>query len=378
MTENTPLLFTPRSLRGLTLRNRIVLSPMLTYAARHGFASDWHFTHLAKYAVGGVGLVFVESTKVDPAGCSTPNDLGLWKDDFIAPLRRIVAFGHAHGAAMGIQLAHSGRKARMSVPWEGRAPLQNAPGVDHGEPWSLVGPSAIPHGPGHDTPRPLSVAEIADQVAAWGAAARRADAAGFDALEIHGAHGYLIHQFLSPTANRRGDAYGGSLAGRMRFALEVAECVRAAWPADKPLFFRVSAVDEDGWTLDDTVVLARALGRVGVDVVDCSSGGMTSVGGGLGGTIAPAPGYQVPYAQRVRTEAGVASMAVGLIEHAQQAEQILTEGRADLIAIGRALLHHPHWVLDAARTLALPNPFDVVPDAYGYWLAKLAASRGDA
>ncbi|MFA7667389.1 MAG: NADH:flavin oxidoreductase/NADH oxidase, partial [Burkholderiaceae bacterium] len=272
----TPKLFSPLRLHGLTLRNRIVLSPMLTYAAHNGFPSDWHLVHLGKYATAGVGLVFMESTKVDPRGCSTPNDLGLWKDAFIAPLRRITEYIKSQGAAAGIQIAHSGRKARTSVPWAGRAPLPDHwPGVDHGEPWELIGPSAIAHGPGYSRPRPMTIADIEDQIEAWGQAAERADKAGFDVLELHGAHGYLIHQFLSGKSNQRTDAYGGSLENRMRFALQVATRVRHSWPQDKPLFFRTSAVDHEGWTLQDTIRLSIELGKCGVDVIDCSSGGIS-------------------------------------------------------------------------------------------------------
>jgi len=377
-------LFSPLDVRGLRLRNRIVLPPMLTYSARNGHVTDWHLTHLAKFAVGGVGLVFMESTKVDPRGCTTPRDPGLWKDEFIPALQRITDLIHAHGAAAGLQLGHSGRKARNSLPWDGRAPLGECPGVDHGEPWEIIGPSAIAHSPQASVPRAMSKADIRDQVEAWGLATQRALKAGFDVLEVHGAHGYLLHQFLSPCANRRDDEYGGSLARRMRFVLEVVEEVRHHWPDDKPLFFRTSAVDEDGWTLDDSVALARELKQRGVDVVDCSSGGMTPAS-----VVAHATpqgyGYQVPYAQRIRREAGVMTMAVGLIIHADQAEAVLAEGRADLVAVGRELLHNPHWVLDAAVKLGVADAYSTVPPSYGYWLDKRAragferqlSTRGD-
>lgn len=370
-----PRLFSPLSLRGLTLRNRIVLSPMLTYAARNGFPSDWHLVHLGKYASGGVGLVFMESTKVDPRGCSTPNDLGLWKDAFIDPLRRITGFVKSQGAAVGIQIAHSGRKARTSVPWAGRTPLPDQwPGVDHGEAWELIGPSAIPHGPGYSVPRPMTIADIEEQIEAWGRAAERADQAGFDVLEIHGAHGYLIHQFLSEKSNQRTDAYGGSLENRMRFALQVAGRVRAAWPQDKPLFFRTSAVDHEGWTMKETVRLSIELGRCGVDVIDCSSGGISADRMSLDTAGPPAPGYQVAYAAEVRRQAAMRSMAVGLILDGAQAEAILANGQADLVALGRELLRHPHWALDAAVALDCPEAYSVVPEAYGYWLEKRAAA----
>ncbi|WP_426958595.1 NADH:flavin oxidoreductase/NADH oxidase [Muricoccus radiodurans] len=364
-----PLLFQPLALRGVTLRNRIVLSPMLTYAAERGHVTDWHLMHLGKFAAGGTGLVFMESTKVDPRGCTTPRDPGLWKDEFVAPLERITRFVRGHGAAVGIQLGHSGRKARNSVPWEGRAPLAHHPGLEDGEEWELVAPSAIAASAAASVPRALTVPEIQDMVAAWGAAAGRAHRAGFDVLEVHGAHGYLLHQFLSPAANRRDDAYGGSAEKRRRFAVEVVEEVRRHWPAKKPLFFRVSAVDEEGGSIADTVALARALRERGVDVIDCSTGGMTprSI---VDPADRPGYGYQVPHAARVRAEAGIATMAVGLIVHADQAEAILQEGKADLVAIGREMLHNPNWPLDAAQKLGVEDAFADLPAAYGYWLEK--------
>ncbi len=371
--RNEPRLFQPFQLRGLTLRNRIVLAPMLTYAAERGHVTDWHLMHLGKYAAGGTGLVFMESTKVDPRGCTTPRDPGLWKDEFIPGLQRITTLVKSLGAAVGLQLGHSGRKARNSRPWEGRAPLASHPGVDRGEEWELVAPSAIAASQSAAVPRALTLPEIQEMVAAWGAAAARAERAGFDVLEVHGAHGYLLHQFLSPTANQRTDAYGGSLANRMRFAVEVVEEVRRHWPVEKPLFFRVSAVDEDGGTIEDTVALARVLKAKGVDVVDCSSGGMTARSIVDRGDR-PGYGYQVPYAAQVRAEVGIATMAVGLIVHADQAEAILQAGSADLIAIGRELLHNPNWPLDAAGKLGVEAPFSTVPPAYGYWLEKRASA----
>lgn len=367
----TTRLFSPLVVRGLRLKNRIVLSPMLTYSAHNGHVTDWHLTHLGKFAVGGVGLVFMESTKIDPRGCTTPNDPGLWKDEFIPALQRITALIHAHGAAAGIQLGHSGRKARNSLPWEGRRPLGECPGVDHGEPWEIIGPSAIAHSPMAAVPRAMTKADIREQIHAWGRAAQRALLAGFDVIEIHGAHGYLLHQFLSPTANQRTDEYGGSLENRMRFVIEVVEQVRHHWPADKPMFFRASAVDEDGWFLDDSVALAKVLKQKGVDVVDCSSGGMTpqSV---VSHATPQGFGYQVPYAERIRREAEVMTMAVGLIIHSDQAEEILASGKADLVAIGRELLYNPHWVLDAAVKLGIADSYATVPPSYGFWLEKRA------
>jgi 2,4-dienoyl-CoA reductase-like NADH-dependent reductase (Old Yellow Enzyme family) len=362
------LLFSPVELRDVRLRNRIVLSPMMTYAAQGGFASDWHFAHLGQYAAGGVGLVFTESTKIDPRGCTTPHDLGLWKDEFVPGLKRIADYVKSQGAAVGIQLGHSGRKARNAVPWKGRAPLDSHPGVDHGEDWELIGPSALAHSPRAATPREMALGDVQEILACWKAAAARADAAGFDVLEIHGGHGYLIHQFLSACANQRTDRYGGSLTNRMRFAAETAASVREAWPQAKPLFFRISAVDEAGWSIDDSVELARALKREGVDVIDCSSGGMAAPS--IDSTQPQDYGYQVPYAERIRAAADIRTMAVGLIIHADQAEDILRNGRADLVAVGRELLHNPHWSLDAAEKLGVAEPFATVPPQYGYWLEK--------
>jgi len=368
--QHSPLLFQPMTLRGITLRNRIVLSPMLTYAAERGHVTDWHLMHLGKFAAGGTGLVFMESTKVDPRGCTTPRDPGLWKDDFIPGLERITRFVKGLGAAVGIQLGHSGRKARNSVPWEGRAPLASHPGLEEGEEWELVAPSAIAASPAAALPRALSLPEIQDMVASWGAAAARAHRAGFDVLEVHGAHGYLLHQFLSPAANRRSDAYGGSADRRRRFAVEVVEEARRYWPAEKPLFFRVSATDEDGGTIEETVALARVLRAHGVDVIDCSTGGMTPRS--ITEADRPHLGYQVPHAARIRADAEVATMAVGLIVHADQAEAILREGSADLVAIGREMLHNPNWPVDAAQKLAVEEAFAAIPPAYGYWLEKRA------
>ncbi len=367
-------LFSPIQIRDVTIKNRIALSPMLTYCANNGCVNDFHLIHLGKFAIGGVGLVFMESTKVDPRGCTTPRDPGLWKDDFIAPLQRITGFVKSFGATVGIQLGHSGRKARNSVPWEGRAPLDaSQKGVDHGEEWELISPSAQAHSPRASVPREMTLADIQEQIEFWGSAADRANRAGFDVLEIHGAHGYLIHQFLSDASNFRTDQYGGSFQNRMRLAIEVVERVRQSWPAGKPLFFRASAVDEAGWSLAETVALARELKAHGVDVIDCSSGGMTEKS--ITANVAkPQYGYQVPYAETVRREADIRTMAVGLIIHADQAERILASGQADIVALGRELLHNPNWALDAAQKLGEDATFAKVPDNYGYWLEKRAQS----
>ena len=367
----TPALFTPLTLRGVTLRNRIVLSPMLTYSSVGGHVNDYHFAHYGKYAQAGVGLVFVESTKVDPLGCSTPRDLGLWKDEFIAPLQRITAFIKSQGAVPGIQISHSGRKARRSAPFEGNQPLADCPGVDHGEPWPLIGPSAIAHSASFETPLAMSEADIRASLGHWEAAARRALQAGFEVLEIHAAHGYLIHQFLSAHANRRTDAYGGSFDNRLRFAREVVAAVRKAWPQDKPLFMRISGTDEAGWTVQDSAQLAAAVKAEGVDVIDCSGGGMAEGPAAAGAVIGY--GYQVPYAAHVRREAGIATLAVGLIIHADQANAIIENGQADLVALGRELLLNPNWAVDAAHKLGLRR-FDFMPPGPAWYLERRAAN----
>jgi 2,4-dienoyl-CoA reductase-like NADH-dependent reductase (Old Yellow Enzyme family) len=360
------LLFSPLSIRGLTLRNRIVLSPMLTYSATNGYTNDTHLAHLAKFAVGGAGLVMVESTKIDPRGCSTPRDLGLWKDEFVPGMRRIVDLVRSYGAACGIQLGHSGRKARRSVPWEGRVPLRDSPGVDRGEPWELIAPSPIAHDEKYQAPRAMTQADIAEMVEAWSQGARRAEEAGFDVLEIHGAHGYLIHQFLSAAANQRTDHYGGSLENRMRFAVEVVRGVRRQWPEHKPLFLRISAVDETGWTIEDSIALARTLAENGVDVVDCSTGGMLDARPANSHPVGY--GYQVQHARAIRHGAGVKTMAVGLIVHADQAEAILESGGADLVALGREYLVNPNWALDAALKLGIAAPYAHLPPVFGHYL----------
>ena len=369
----TPVLFTPLQIRDVTIRNRVVLAPMHQYAAKQGFATDWHLMNAGKYAAGGCGLVMVESTKVERRGSGTVGDLGLWKDDFIPGLKRVSDFIKSQGATAAIQIGHSGRKARLTRPWEGQHPLT----ADHPEMWdwegwdliapSAIAPSAIAHSArahidGMTTPRALGRDEIPDLVSHWGEAAARADQAGFDILEIHGAHGYLVHQFLSPVANRRNDEYGGSDSNRMRFALEVAECVRANWPAAKPLFMRLSCEDDAGWGPEQSVALSRELKLKGVDVIDCSGGGILERSP-MDSARAKHYGYQVPYAEQIRREAGMMTMAVGHIVHADQAEAILRDGQADLVALARELLYSPNWALDAAQKLGADPDFVSVPPA---------------
>jgi 2,4-dienoyl-CoA reductase-like NADH-dependent reductase (Old Yellow Enzyme family) len=365
-----PLLFTPLALRGLTARNRVVVSPMCQYSSADGGPTDWHLVHLGKFALGGSGIVFCEETAVEERARKTYGCAGIYAERFTPMYHRITGFLRENGAIPAIQLGHAGRKASCGPPWTNFKPLTDED-TSHGmRPWRGVSPSAIP--PRTDAPAPLelSVDEINTVLAAWRDAAQRSVDAGFDICEIHGAHGYLIHQFLSPLANRRVDAYGGDLNGRMRFALKVAETVRAVWPQDKPLFFRVSAVDGEGgaWDMGDTVALAVELKKRGVDVITCSSGG---INGPLNMAIVPrTPGYQVPYAERVKHEAGLMTCAVGLITEARHAEQILQNGQADLIALARELMYNPNWPVHAAKELGYNDYLDLLPPAYSWWLKR--------
>ena len=338
------LLFSPLTLRSISFSNRIGISPMCQYSSQDGFASDWHLVHLGARAQGGAGAIILEASAVVPEGRISPADLGIWKDEHIEGLARIVRFLHSQGVRAGIQLAHAGRKASMSPPFgPERLVLPEEGG------WQTVAPSAIPFGPGYSTPQALDESGIRDIVAAFAAAARRAQQAGFDFVEIHGAHGYLLHQFLSPLANQRTDDYGDSFANRTRFALEVTEAIRAAWPVHLPLFVRLSATDwtEGGWTADETVELAKLLKARGADLIDLSTGGLVP-----NAKIPVAPGFQTPFAARVRSEAGIATAAVGLITNPEQAEAILAERKADLVLIARAALHDAYWPVHAAEALA--------------------------
>ncbi len=369
-----PLLFTPLTIRSVTMKNRIVVAPMHQYSADKGFATDWHLMNAGKYAAGGAGFVMMESTKVARNGCGTVGDTALWDDKFIPSFKRCADFIKKHGAVSGIQLGHSGRKARLTRPWEGGKPLKGTePEIYDWEGWELVAPSAIPHTPNSPTPRAFSHNEVRDMVGKWAAAAERADKCGFDILEIHAAHGYLIHQFLSPASNQRTDEYGGSELNRMRFAIEVAEAVREKWPKEKPLFMRFSCEDDAGWDLDQSVRLAGHVKAKGVDVIDCSSGG-TLAHSPMDGVRSKRYGYQVPYAERIRKEAGIMTMAVGHIVHADQAEAILQGGRADLVALAREIMYNPNWPMDAAQKLGADPDYKMVPPPLAYWLSKRSKS----
>jgi 2,4-dienoyl-CoA reductase-like NADH-dependent reductase (Old Yellow Enzyme family) len=347
----TTSLFTPLMLRSVTLRNRIAVSPMCEYSSVDGFADDWHLVHLGSRAVGGAGLVFTEAAAVTPEGRITPADLGIWSDEHVAFLARCTAFIRAHGAASGIQLAHAGRKASTTRPWEGGRQIDPDAGG-----WTPVAPSPIAFHPGDRTPSALDRAGIAALVDAFAAATRRSVAAGFDVVEIHAAHGYLLHEFLSPLCNQRTDEYGGSFENRIRLLLEVTAAVRAAWPAHLPLVVRISATDwvEGGWDLPQSVELARCLRPLGVDLVDCSSGGTVP-----GVKIPTGPGYQVPFAETIRRETGMPTGAVGLITEPAQADAIVVSGQADLVLLAREMLRDPYWPLHAAHALGAKGPWPV-------------------
>lgn len=374
MTQS-PRLFQPLTLRGVTLRNRTVISPMCQYSAHDGHMDDWHLVHLGRFAIGGAGIVFAEATAVQKIGRITHGCPGLWDDSQIPGHSRVAQFARRNGAVPAIQLGHAGRKAGMQRPWFGNGPLDSADFARGDMPWTPVGASPLPVAEGWPEPHALTTAEIATLIDDYASAARRAVQAGYQIVEVHGAHGYLVHSFLSPMSNHRADAYGGDLHGRMRLALEISEAVRTALPDEVPLFFRTSAVDgvPEGWSLDDSVTLARALREVGVDVMDCSSGGIAGAATAAAGGKRQ-PGYQVPYAERLRRDAGVATMAVGLITHPQQAEQILAAGQADLIALGREALVNPMWPLHAAETLGHDQQFETWPKQSGWWLERRAAT----
>lgn len=378
----TPALFRPLKLRELVLANRIVISPMCQHAAQAGHATPWHLVHLGKFVLGGAGLILTESTAVDPRGRIGSADLGLWRDSQIDALKPVVEFVHANGGAIGVQLAHAGRKAGSAPLWEGGAALSAERLYSDAEPWQRLGPSAIAAGPGWSAPKAMDADDIEQAVQHFVDAATRADRAGFDVVELHFGHGYLVASFLSPHANQRDDAWGGSLDRRMRLALDIARGVRAVWPAHKPLFCRLSIVDGavDGWGVDDSIVLARQLKRCGVDVIDCSSGGLTEETRAL-----PVPrglGFQVPYSARIRQEAQVMTQAVGMIVDAQQAQDIIEQGKADLVALGREALFDPYWPHHAAAQLGVDPDFERWPLRHGVWLARraptLSKSRADA
>lgn len=371
-----PRLFTPISLRNVTAKNRIVISPMCQYSAIDGMADDWHLVHLGKFAQGGAGIVMTEATAVNAEGRITHGDLGLWHDGQIAPLKRIAAFLRANGSVPAIQLAHAGRKASMQRPWYGNAALTPEDHARGDTPWTIVAPSAIPMDDGWLMPHELTQPDLKALREDWRLATLRAVEANFDMLEIHCAHGYLLHEFLSPLSNQRNDAYGGDRAGRMKYPLEIIETVRAVWPSDRPLFVRISSVDgiDGGIDIADSVAFVNEAKARGADVIDCSSGGL--MGSATAARIPRGYSFQVPFAEQIRSETKAITMAVGLILHPQQAEDILAEDKTDLIAVGREALFDPNWPLHAELALSETKgaigdgTFASWPRQYGWWLER--------
>jgi 2,4-dienoyl-CoA reductase-like NADH-dependent reductase (Old Yellow Enzyme family) len=343
-------LFSPLTIRDITFRNRIAVSPMCQYSSEDGFADDWHLVHLGSRAVGGAGLVIAEATAVSPEGRISPQDLGLWKDAHIPVLARVTRFIHEQGSIAGIQLAHAGRKASTVRPWEGDYSLSELEGG-----WSpILAPSPIAFDVESQVPHELSREEIGNLVVEFANATARAEEAGFKVLEIHAAHGYLLSEFLSPLANQRSDEYGGSFENRTRFLRDVVVAVRKVWAERYPLFVRISATDwvEGGWTLADSVALARQLKDLGVDLIDCSSGGVVP-----NAKITVGPGYQVPFAEAIKREAGILTGAVGFITEAEQADEVIRRGQSDVVLLGRQLLKDPYWPLHAAHELGIDLPW---------------------
>ena len=344
MTAPAPLLFQPLTLPGLTLPNRVVVSPMCMYSSQDGLANEFHLVHLGQFALSGTGLIFTEAAAVSPEGRISPEDLGLWDDAQIVPLGRITDFVHAQGGRIGIQLAHAGRKASTHAPWRGRGAVPPELGG-----WGVIGPDSAPYNSSFPVPTAMTSEDIARVTQEFVAATRRAEIAGFDVVEVHAAHGYLLHQFLSPLANSRTDNYGGSFENRTRLVLEVVRAVRRVWPLHKPLFVRLSATDwaPGGWDEAQTVALAALLNQEGVDVLDISSGGLTPEQ-----QITPGPAYQAPFAAQIRAAVpGLAVMTVGMIDTPERAEGLLQNGDADLIALARPFLGDPHWAQAAALKL---------------------------
>lgn len=366
-----PMLFEPFSIRGLTLKNRLVVPPMVHYRCDPGnTCGTFHVVHLGRYALGGFGLVFVEATGVEEIGLINEHDLGIWNDAQADSFKPLIAFMKRQGTAIGIQLAHGGRKASSQTAMQGMGPLTEENLKAGAKLWQPVGPTAEPVAKGWLTPRQLTTAECRAMAGTWAAAAKNAVAAGFDTIEIHTAHGYLLASFLSPVSNTRNDEYGGDRAGRMRLPLEIVEAVRREMPATMPLFLRVSSVDgtQEGWNMDDTVAFARELKVRGVDVIDCSSGGIS--GAATAAQVTRSLGFQVPFAERVRKEAEIPTMAVGIILEAQQAEAILQKGQADLIAVGRQSQFNPNIALHWAHDLGINTRFEDWSPEYGWWLEK--------
>ncbi len=371
MPSTHPLLFEPLTIGSVTLPNRVVISPMDQYSAVDGVPTTYHLVHYGKFAMGGAGSVFVEATGVSEDGRITNGCPGLYNAAQVAAFRPITDFIKQQRSIPAVQIGHGGRKASTQRPWEGGGPVTAAEIARGDRLWKPFGPSENALAEGWLTPKMMDDADLARTRQNFADAAERAGEAGFDIVEIHMAHGYLLQSFLSPLSNKRSDGYGGDRAGRMRFPLEVAEAVRAVWPKDKPLFVRISSVDgiDDGWEMDDSVALAHELKAGGIDVIDCSSGG-NSPKGATNANLTRGPGYQVPFAERIKREVGIQTMAVGLIREPELAEMILQDGRADLIAVGRQALVDPFWALHAAQHFDIDPDFEKWPHQYAWWLEK--------
>lgn len=366
--QDLPALFRPLDIRGVTFGNRLFVTPMCQYRAEDGHAVTWHFAHHGRFSLSGIGGAMVEATGVTRDGRITPGCLGIYSDTHIPGLKRIVSIYHDQNIPVGIQLSHAGRKGSAAVPLQGAAPLEQS---DPRQAWETVAPSPLPMTEGWPAPREMTVREIEETIEAFVLAAERALEAGFDLIEIHGAHGYLVNSFFSPLSNLRSDQWGGEkLGNRMRFPLRIAEAIRKRIPDSMPLFYRNSSVDgiDGGVTLEDSITLAKELKARGVDLIDCSSGGITGPSGRA--LQKPFPGYLVPYAREIRRQAAIATMAVGLIMEPQLAESIIRNGDADLVAIGRQLLEDPNFPYHAARDLGHPRPASVLPESYAFFLER--------
>ena len=361
-------LFSSFKIKSKSFRNRIVLSPMCQYKAKDGVISDWHFQHYSRFAFSGLGAAFVEATGVSPEGRIGHGCTGIWSDSHVEGLSKIAKIFNEYNCLSGIQLAHAGRKASYLRPWDGASPITEN---DKAEPaWQTIGPSAIPINNSSPVPKEMTVEDINKVREDFKKAAQRADKAGFDIIEIHGAHGYLLHSFFSPLSNQRNDQYGGSFENRIRFALEIIDDIKSVWPDNKPLFYRLSSIDAPGQgaNLEDNIKLAKSLKSVGVDVIDCSSGGIT--GSPVLTKSKIIPGFQVPYSEKIKKDAEISSMAVGAIISADQANEIISNKRADLVAMGRELLADTQWVYKAATYFNLENAKDYLPDSYSFYLSR--------
>jgi 2,4-dienoyl-CoA reductase-like NADH-dependent reductase (Old Yellow Enzyme family) len=369
----TTALFQPLRVRSLKLKNRVVIAPMMQHAAPGGFANHWHLVHLGKFALGGAGLIITESTAVSPVGRIGKDDVGLWEDAHIEPWRQVVDFVRQCDSAIGVQLGHAGRKAGSKALWDGGRALTPEEMSDTDARWKRIGPSAIPAGDGWSSPHAMTISDIEGVIQEFADATQRADKAGFDVVELHFGHGYLVTSFLSPISNKRTDSYGGDLEGRMRLAVEIASRVRQAWPKEKPIWCRLSVVDGavGGWSEDDSIELVRRLQHVGIDVIDCSSGGLTEQTNAL--PVARGLGFQVPFSRRIKSETSVITQAVGMILDAHQAEEVLTSNGADLIAIGREALFDPYWPLHAQWILERDPEFTDWHLRHKVWLSKRQA-----